>query len=259
MNAATEEITRSGETNTNTRETVEINDPVLAGMFNAGAHYGLVKARRHPSTKPFIYGTKDNVEIFDLEKVQEALREAQGFIREVAARGKRVLFVSSKHEAANSIVTGAESIAQPYVIGRWVGGTLTNFGQIRKRVEKFDRLTRERDKGELVKYTKKEQLLISREIEGLEEKFGGIIDMTDLPGALFVIDPRKETIAVAEAHKRNIPVVALANSDCNLSGVEFAIPANDASRASIAYFTAKIVEAYKGGQAEAMKKKETGE
>ena len=231
-----------------TMSTETKQNPLIERMFAAGAHYGFTKARRHPSTKDFIFGVKNRVEIFDLEKTSASLEDAKRFVRELASRRKQLLFVSSKHEARAALVQGAESINQPYVAGRWVGGTLTNYGNIRKRVATYEDLKQQREKGELGKYTKREKLLIDREIANLEDKFGGIVEMRDFPGALFVIDPKKEHIAVTEAHKKGIPVIALANSDCNLREVTKAIPGNDVSTTSVKFFIDEIVSAYREGQ-----------
>ena len=135
----------------------------------------------------------------------------------------------------------------PYVDGRWIGGTLTNFSEIKKRIAKYQDLNEKKDKGELKQFTKKERLLIDREIEDLRTKFEGIISLEGLPKALFVIDSKQESIAVTEAKKMNIPVIALLNSDCNLNDVEHPIPGNDGSLASIKFFIGKVKEAYEEG------------
>jgi small subunit ribosomal protein S2 len=133
-------------------------------MFKAGAHFAFSKTRRHPTVTPYIFGVKNKVEIFDLEKTEVLLEKAKDFIASLAKEGKTILFVGGKSEARNSIKSGALSINMPYVDGRWIGGTLTNFTQIRKRVEKMEKLVSEKEKGELAKYTKKERLLIDKDI-----------------------------------------------------------------------------------------------
>ena len=175
------------------------NNPKIENMFKAGAHFGFSKTRRHPTVTPYIFGVKNKVEIFDLEKTEVLLEKAKAFVESLAKEGKSILFVGGKSEARNAVKTGALSINMPYVDGRWIGGTLTNFMQIRKRVEKLERLTSEKEKGELAKYTKKERLLIDREIANLERFFTGIVSMKDLPKAIFVVDPKKEVTAVKEA------------------------------------------------------------
>lgn len=216
-------------------------------MFQAGAHFGFAKSRRHPSAMPFIFGKKNNVEIFDLEKVEEQLQKAKEFVSKIASQNRQILFVGGKKESQNIIKEVAEKIDQPYVAGRWIGGTLTNFEQIRKRVKKLQDLTTQKDKGELAKYTKKERLMIDREIEKLEERFGGIVSMDKKPAALFIIDADKENIARDEAAHNKIPVISLMSSDCDMTKVEYPIPANDTSVKSIKYFTEEIASAYTEG------------
>ena len=222
--------------------------PAVDAMFKVGAHYGFIKSRRHPTTKPFIFGVKNRIEIFDLEKTSTQLEAAIEFVKKTAAAGKQVVFVGSKSEARQAVKEAADRIAQPYVASRWIGGTLTNFEVIRKRVEKLLDLTSQKEKNELAKYTKKERLMIDREIERLNDLFGGITSMAHLPAALFVVDPKKEHIAVAEAIEKNIPVIALAGSDCDISKITYAIVANDASIDSVAYFADKISAAFAEGK-----------
>lgn len=228
--------------------TTEHKKPLVEAMFNVGAHYGFVRSRRHPTVKPFIFGVKNKVEIIDLEMTEPQLLAAIEFVKKIAAAGKQVIFLGSKSEARQAIKEAAERIAQPHVAGRWIGGTFTNFENIRRRVEKLLDLTSQKEKGELNKYTKKERVMIDREIERLNDLFGGITGMSHLPGALFVVDPKKERIAVEEAIAKKIPVIALAGADCDLNGLTYPIVANDAAIASVAFFTDKISEAYAEGK-----------
>lgn len=230
------------------KTTTANKSPNIDAMFKAGAHYGLIRSRRHPSSIPFLFGTKNKVEIFDLEKTEEMLKAAKEFVKSKVAEGGMVLFVGGKNESRKAIRAGAEKAGQPLVAGRWLGGTLTNFSEIKKRIAKLEDLTSQKEKGELGKYTKKERLLIDREIETLTRDFAGLTVMRTLPKVLFVIDPRKEIIAVKEADKLKIPVVALASSDCNLREVKFPIPGNDASLSSIEYFVNEIVAAVEEGK-----------
>lgn len=223
---------------------VNTNNPRIDNMFKAGAHFGFSKTRRHPTVAPYIFGVKNKVEIFDLEKTEVLLEKARAFVSSLAKEGKTILFVGGKSEARNAIKSGALSLNMPYVDGRWIGGTLTNFMQIRKRVEKLERLTSEKEKGELAKYTKKERLLIDREIANLERFFSGIVSMKDLPKAVFIIDPKKEKSAVKEAQDMGIPVIALAGSDCNIKGLDFPIVGNDSSQTSVQFFVQEISKAY---------------
>lgn len=226
------------------------NSELIEAMFKAGAHFGYQKSRRNASVAPYIFGVKNKVEIIDLEKSIEDLKKAEEFVSSVAKLGKQILFVGGKNEARNIVKLAALSVDMPYVAGRWIGGTITNAPEVKKRVAKFEDLQKQKEKGELVKYTKKERLLIDREISNLDEMFSGIVSMREMPKALFVIDPRKEFIAVAEAKKAGIPVIALCNTDCDITKVDFPIVANDSSVSSISLFVSEIVKAYKAGKAE---------
>jgi len=236
-------------------KTKKITDSIEK-LFSVGAHYGLVRSRRHPSAKPFIFGVKNSIEIFDLEKTEVELEKAKSFISDVVANGGMTLFVGGKNEAQEAIRKVATVSGMPFVAGRWLGGTLTNFVEIKKRIGRLEDLSSQKEKGELSKYTKKERLLIDREIESLKVSFSGLSPMKTLPKVLFVIDPKREETAVAEAKKLKIPVVALASSDCNMLEVEYPIPGNDSSKASIAYFAEEILKAVEDGKIKMMKKKE---
>ncbi|MDB5194136.1 MAG: rpsB [Parcubacteria group bacterium] len=226
----------------------------IGELFKAGAHFGFVKSRRHPSALPFIFGQKNKVEIFDLEKTNIELQKALDYVKSMGKENAQVIFVGGKSEAREAIKAAGRELNMSFVHGRWIGGTLTNFSEIKKRLQKFEELTTQREKGELGKYTKKERLLIDREIAKLEVYFGGIASMKGLPKFLVVIDPKKESIAISEAKRMKIPVVALAGSDVNLYEVDHAIPGNDSSRQAIAFILGEIVAAYKEGQKEAVPK-----
>lgn len=223
------------------------NSNLIDELFQAGAHFGFVKSRRHPSAKPFIFGAKNNLEIFDLEKTSEELIRALKFVEDKAAEKATILFVGGKSEAREAIKRAGQELGQPFVAGRWIGGTLTNWNEIKRRIAKLEELTTQKEKGELGKYTKKERLLIDREIDKLTLYFSGLLTLKALPKLMVVVDPKKEHIAVAEAKRMKVPVVAIAGSDVNLYEVDYAIPANDSSRSSIALIVEKIVEAYKSG------------
>lgn len=231
---------------TQTQETSKTS--AIDALFSVGAHFGFVKSRRHPSVQPFIFGIKNKIEIFDLEKTKDSLAQAKVFVESVASKNGQILFVSGKNEAKAVVTAVAETINQPYVAGRFIGGTLTNFSEIRKRVEKLENLVSQKEKGELSKYTKKERLLIDREITKLHEFFFGISVMKKLPQAVFVIDSKKESIAVREARMMGIPVIGLCGTDCNLNDVDYPIPGNDASRTSIEFFLKEMASAYRAGQ-----------
>lgn len=220
-------------------------------MFSAGAHFGLSRSRRHPSIKPFIFGTKNSTDIFNLEKTAELLDAAKAFVAKVASEGKTILFVGGKKEASAAVKAGAQSLNMPYVEGRWIGGTITNFPQTRKRIERYEKLVSDKEKGELAKYTKRERMLIDKEIASLEKMFFGIVSLKKIPDVLFVIDPRREKNAIAEAAHAKIPVVALAGSDCNIYGITHPIVCNDSAKSSIQYFIDEVVKAYQDGKKQA--------
>ncbi len=230
-----------------TSHTTSSGNGAVDALFSVGAQFGFIKSRRHPSVKPYIFGAKNKIEIFDLEKTQEMLDTVLSFVQTIGSKGGMIMFVSGKNEAKEAITTVASSINQPWVAGRFVGGSLTNFPEIRKRVEKLENLTNQKEKGELMKYTKKERLLIDREIAKLHDLFYGISVMKHTPVAVFVVDAKKESIAVKEAHSMGIPVIALCGSDNNLAEVEYPIVANDSSRSSIEFFLRQIADAYKAG------------
>jgi len=217
-------------------------------MFSSGAHFGLGKSRRHPTLSPFIFGTKNGTDIFDLEKTQAFVEKAKAFVATLAKENKSILFVGGKKEAAASMRIAAGLQGMPYVDGRWIGGTISNFPQIRRRIDRYEKLTSDREKGELAKYTKRERMLIDKEIASLEKMFLGIVSLKKIPDALFVIDPRHEKNAVKEAQDFNIPVIALCGSDCNISKITYPIIGNDGSKVSIQYFVEEISKAYQAGK-----------
>ncbi len=233
-----------------TKDSGAAGNSVIDTLFSVGAHFGFVKSRRHPSAKPFIFGAKNKVEIFDLEKTSLELAKVLTFIEAKGKEGALGLFVGGKSEAREGVIKTGRALEMPFVSGRWIGGTLTNYPEIKKRIMRLEELTTQREKGELAKYTKKERLLIDREIDKLHLYFSGLSTLKALPKFMVVMDSKKEHIAVSEAKKMKIPVVALAGSDTNLYDVDYAIPGNDASRQTIAFVLEKIAEAYKRGRDE---------
>ena len=219
-------------------------NPIIDKLFAAGAHFGYAPSRRHPSTSGYLFGVKGGVELFDLEQTAGLLDEARAFVKQLAAERKTMLFIGGKAEAREAVMRAALRIAQPYCAGRWIGGSLTNWSEIKKRLGRLEELSTMREKGELAKFTKLERLLIDREIADLDLMFGGLRGLNKLPDALFVADPRKEAIAVAEANQLNIPVIALMNSDCDRQKIQYPIPANDASRETLTIVLDEITKAY---------------
>jgi small subunit ribosomal protein S2 len=219
-------------------------NPIIDKLFSVGAHFGYAPSRRHPTQAPYIFGAKGGIELFDLEKTASLLENALNFVKTLGAERKVLLFVGGKAEAREAVERAALRINQPYSSGRWIGGSITNFSEIRKRLARLQELSEKREKGELAQFTKRERLLIDREITDLELMFGGLRGMQKNPDALIVIDPKREEGAVAEARQMNIPVIALMNTDCNRSLIQYPIPGNDASRDTLSYILDEIAASY---------------
>lgn len=223
-------------------------DTIIEKMFKAGAHYGYSKTRRHPSVSKYIYATKNKGDIINLEKTSELLDEAVLFIKNLGAQNKTVLFVGTKPEAKVAIKDIAESLNMPYVMERWIGGTLSNFTEIKKRIIELENYQKDSASGGLEKYTKKERVVMSKKMEKLARYYTGLLGLKKAPDALFVIDAKSEHIAATEARKSGIPVIALVNSDSNIKGIDFPVVANDSGIPSIKFFAQAIGNAYKEGQ-----------
>lgn len=217
---------------------------IIDKLFEVGAHFGYAPSRRHPSTSKYIFGSKGGTEIFDLEKTAELLGEALEVVKSLAQARKTILFVGGKAEAREAVVRTADRLGLPYVASRWIGGSLTNFSEIKKRLARLSEITDMNESGESAKFTKRERLLRDREAGDLERMFGGLKGLTKTPDAMFVIDPRQESGAVAEARQLNIPIIALMNSDCDRSLVTNPIPGNDASVRVITYVLDEAAKAY---------------
>lgn len=232
-----------------TQGTTSHQGGLIEALFSVGAHLGYSRARRHASMKNFIFGSKGKTDIIDLTKTAELVETSLAFTRSLGASGKTVLFVGGKPEIRDLVRGSAETLNMPYVAGRWLGGTLTNFPEIKKRITRLASLTADRDLGVLAqKYTKKERVLLGREIAKLELNFGGLSGLEKLPDALVVVDTRAEIIAVREAHQLNIPIIGIMSSDCDLRQISHPIVGNDASRKSVEFFLSKIVDAYRTGK-----------
>ena len=223
------------------------NKDAIDNMFNVGAHFGYQRTRRHPSVKPYIFGSKNRGDIIDLEKTALLLLEAKLFVKNLAASGKQILFVGTKPEARAVITKEASRVGMPYVTERWIGGTLTNFTELKKRMDRYQDLMKKKEEGALNVYTKKERGIIDRELAELDKNFGGLMPMKNIPGAVFVVDSRNESIAVMEALKMNVPVISLSNSDCDLKNVRYPVVGNDSAMSSISLFVGEIANAYQEG------------
>lgn len=227
--------------------------PSVADLMQAGMHFGHRTSRWHPKMAKFIFGAKSGIHIIDLEKTQEQLEEALNVVKGIAARGGSVLFVGTKAQAKDIVRKAAERCDMPFVTERWLGGTLTNFGQVKKTTKRLKMLKDQREKGELKKYTKKEQILLDREIDEMEEKFGGIQNLEKTPDALFVVDVRSEKTAVMEAVATGVKVIALCDTNVNVTGVDYVIPGNDDAAKSIELVCRAVSDSVKEGKAEQLK------
>jgi len=222
-------------------------DPEIEEMFRAGLHLGYSRTRRHPKMKPYIFGLRNNIEVFDLEKVREKLREAEEFLKQLASERGIILIVGSKPSAAPLVEKAGEELGMPYSVRRWPGGFLTNFASLKKRVEHLEDLKEKKSSGELAKYTKKEQLVLGDEIIRLERKFYGLTSLKKLPDVMLIIDPGEEKTATTEARKIGLKTVGIMNLDCDPGFVSYPIPANDSAHSSIKYVLDRLVAAYKSG------------
>jgi small subunit ribosomal protein S2 len=218
-------------------------------LFETGAHFAQLKSRRHPSMKPFVLGAKSKVEIFDLVKTDVQLARAKEVMTALARDGKIVLFVGGKREVSDEVREAASRIAQPYVAGRWLGGTISNFNEIKKRIDRLADLLQKRDSGELAKqYTKLERLYIDREITRLNERLGGISELARRPDAMLIVDTKHESHATKEALDGRIPVIGIMSSDNDLANAAYPIVVNDASRATVKLILKELADAYDAGR-----------
>ena len=196
-------------------------------LLEAGVHFGHQTRRWNPKMAPYIFTERNGIYIIDLQKTVVKLEEAYNFIREISMEGKNVLFVGTKKQAMESVKDEATRAGAYYVNARWLGGMLTNFTTIRRRIARLKQLRTMEEDGTFDLLPKKEVIKLNLEIEKLEKFLGGIKEMTEMPGALFIVDPRKEKIAVAEAKKLGIPIVAIVDTNCDPDDVDYIIPGND--------------------------------
>ena len=215
----------------------------LADLLNAGAHFGHLTRRWNPKMKPYIFMERNGIHIIDLKKTQELLEGACNAISGIVGEGKRILFVGTKKQASIVIEEEAKRCNQFYVSQRWLGGMLTNFTTIRKSVKRLTNIEKMESDGTYDKITKKETLVLDREKEKLSGVLSGVVDMTRLPGALFVVDIKKEDIAVKEAKRLGIPVFAIVDTNCDPALIDYVIPANDDAIKSVQTITHFIAEA----------------
>lgn len=212
-------------------------------MAKAGLHFGHRTSRINPKISPYLYGVRNTVHIFDLEKTAEKLKEALTFIQKIVKEDKIILVVGTKIQIKDLAKEMAKECGLPYVAERWLGGTLTNFETIKKRIGYFKDLEKKKTEGELIKYTKKERAQMDKELKDLEIKFGGIKNLEKLPDALFVLDMKKDNLAVKEARAKNVKVIGIADTNTDPTLADYPIPANDDAISSVRYILDKAREA----------------
>ena len=219
-------------------------------LFDTGAHFAQVKSRRHPSMKPYLVGTKGRQEIIDLTKTSEQLEAAKQVMAALAKEGKTVLYVGGKVEIAALVKSAAQDIGAPYVATRWLGGTISNWSEIKKRIDRLAELSEQGVAGAHAKqHTKLELVKMDREKKRLEGRLDGITTLTKRPDALLVVDTKHEKHAVKEANDAGIPLIGIMSSDCDLSDATYPIVANDTSRKAVELILAELTQAFAKGQA----------
>jgi small subunit ribosomal protein S2 len=212
-------------------------------LLEAGVHFGHQTRRWNPKMKPYLFGARNGIHIIDLQKTVRLFRATHEFIVRIVSEGYSVLFVGTKKQSHDAIIEESERCGMFFVVNRWLGGTLTNFQTIKKSISRFKELDGMKRDGSINRYTKKEILRMEKELFKLERNLGGIKDMDELPGALFVVDPRREKVAVREARKLGIPVVAIADSNCDPDEIDFIIPGNDDAIRALRLICSKIADA----------------
>lgn len=217
-------------------------------LLESGVHFGHQTNRWNPKMKPYIFGARNGIYIVDLQQTVQLFEEAYNFIVETVAEGKDVLFVGTKRQAQESIKTEAERCGMPYVNQRWLGGMLTNFVTIKKSIDRLKKIDEMFEDETINSFPKKEIMKLQKEREKLQKLLGGIREMERLPGAVFIIDPKRELIAVKEARRLKIPVVAIADTNCDPDDIDYIIPGNDDAIRAIKLFASKIADAVEEGK-----------
>ncbi len=222
----------------------------MKALLEAGVHFGHQTKRWNPKMRPYIFTDRHGIHVIDLQQTARLLKEAQDFARDVAVNNGRIIFVGTKKQAQDTVRTEAGRCGMPFVDRRWLGGTLTNFVTIRSRLRYLRELERRVYSGELENLPKQEQVKTHRELEKLQESLGGLRDLTQLPSAIFVVDPKRETIAVAEAQRLGVPIIAMVDTNCDPDLVDYVIPANDDAIRSVRLITSRIADAIIEGRTE---------
>ncbi|MBN1263873.1 MAG: 30S ribosomal protein S2 [Anaerolineales bacterium] len=218
-------------------------------LLETGVHFGHRTRKWNPKMKPFIFTERNGIHIIDLQQTLESLTEVYNLVRDTVADGGSILFVGTKRQAQETIQSEADRCGMPYVNSRWLGGTLTNWQTIRSRINELERLEKQRDEGIFEKLTKKEVLTLTRKMDRLEERLGGIRKMQRVPNLLFIVDVRREETSIHEANLLDIPVTAMVDTNCDPEGVDYIIPANDDAIRAIKLICSKIADAVLEGKA----------
>jgi small subunit ribosomal protein S2 len=224
------------------------NIPSLEELLKKGVHFGHKTSKRHPKMSPFIFTKRNGVHVIDLEATVANLKDALAFVEKITKAGGTILFIGSKKQAKTIVREAAESCGMPYIIGRWLGGTFTNFDNIVKLTKKLEELDSGKADGTWDRYTKKEQVTFSKHLNKLEDTVGGIRKMQKLPEAVFVVDIKKEKTAVMEANKVGLPIIAMTDTNTNPEMVKYPIPANDDAIKSIEIITNLVADTIKQAQ-----------
>ncbi len=230
--------------------------PTFEELLKAGVHFGHLKRKWDPNFAPYVFMERNGIHIIDLNKTIAKLEEAQAALKQIAKSGKKILFVATKKQAKDVVAEAAKSVNMPYVTERWPGGMLTNFSTIRKAIRKMSLIDKMAEDGTLKTLSKRERLQISRQREKLEKNLGSIADLTRIPAALFIVDIKKEHIAVKEAKRLNIPTFAIVDTNSNPNLIDFPIPANDDAAKSIETILKYVTEAVAEGIQERKQEKE---
>lgn len=229
--------------------------PTLLELLKAGAHFGHQKSRWHPKMKPYIYGVRGGIHIIDLEKTLVELEKTLSYVRNLAAEGKVILFVGTKRQTRGYMKTAAEACGMPYLSERWIGGLLTNFEEVKRRLRKYHAMQAEIQSNEVEKYTKKEQVKFKKELEKMDRYLSGLTALEKIPDAVYIADMRTEKTAVAEALRKHIPIVGVCDSNVNPDEAEYIIPMNDDAVNSIKLAADLMSEAIGEGRKDWEKKK----
>ena len=236
-----------------------MSNVTMKELLEAGVHFGHQTKRWNPKMKPYIFGARNGIYIIDLQKTVRLFKNAYSFVRECAQAGETILFVGTKKQAQDAIGEEASRCGMYYVNQRWLGGMLTNFATVKQSIDRLKRLDAMFADGSVEAYTKKEALQLEKERQKLEKTLGGIKGMGKIPGALFVIDPKNETIAISEAKKLGIPVVAVVDTNCDPDPIDYVIPGNDDAIRAIRLLTSKMADAVLEGAQARDARLQTGE